>query len=280
MAIRLSMKNVFLLCILIQSSYGRPITLHDSIKEFLQQTDELESETERMMSLPRCGIQDAVRDGDKIRRYVLLGSKWPSKDLTYNITRYPSKQMLSIGDVDAEIAKAFNMWAVHTDLTFTKKSSSSFHIDIRFAKRDHGDGNPFDGPEGTLAHAFHPNAGGSVHFDDEENWSNSYLMRVAVHEFGHSLGLDHSDIESAVMFPFLNDKEHVTLHQDDILAIQELYGPKSICNNDYIDAIWTDENNITTFVFKGKNDCILTQESFPNGYPREISKDGPGLPAI
>lgn len=49
--------------------------------------------------------------------------------------------------------------------------------------------------------------GGDAHFDATEAWSiNSYrgtnLFQVAAHEFGHSLGLSHSDVRSALMAPF------------------------------------------------------------------------------
>ena len=49
------------------------------------------------------------------------------------------------------------------------------HIDISFNRFNHGDGDPFDGRGGTLAHAYFPIYGGNAHFDDSEFWTiNSY----------------------------------------------------------------------------------------------------------
>lgn len=68
--------------------------------------------------------------------------------------------------------------------------------------------------------------GGDAHFDAEERWSiDSYsgtnLFQVAAHEFGHSLGLSHSDVRSALMAPFYRGYDPVfQLDEDDIDGIQ------------------------------------------------------------
>lgn len=52
------------------------------------------------------------------------------------------------------------------------------------------------------------------------------LFYTAVHEFGHSLGLFHSQDPNAVMYPMYKKPEanQQILSQDDIKGIQYLYG--------------------------------------------------------
>ena len=282
----------------------------------LKVTGELDRETLKMMNTPRCGLKDKLGPSTRARRkkrYALQGSKWSKRELTYSITKYPSR--LKKRDVDDKIKTALGLWEDVTDLTIQHKGSGSVHIEIRFERGEHGDGEPFDGPVGTLAHAFFPEFGGDAHFDDDEYWTiddyrGTNLLQTAAHEFGHSLGLSHSQDSSALMFPFYRGYQpNLKLEADDIRGIQALYGRKGsgggprptgkpnvpsvpdspdddsdngdntdLCEGKgYIDTIFSNADG-DFFVFKGRHYYKLTDDSIADGYPRKISVDWPGLP--
>jgi len=66
------------------------------------------------------------------------------------------------------------MWSDVSGLTFSETSRTP-DIEIRFVSGSHGDGYPFNGPGGVLAHAFFPSSrglGGDAHFDEDERWTH------------------------------------------------------------------------------------------------------------
>uniref|UniRef100_A0A8C6MFE8 Matrix metallopeptidase 13a n=1 Tax=Nothobranchius furzeri TaxID=105023 RepID=A0A8C6MFE8_NOTFU len=194
----------------------------------LQITGTLDADTLDLMKRPRCGVPDV-----DIAQFSTFGNnlKWQTNTLTYRIENYTPD--MSQAEVDYSIEKALQVWAKVTPLKFTRIYSGIADIMISFGSRDHGDFYPFDGPDGTLAHAFAPSSGigGDAHFDEDEKFtfrSNTgyVLFMVAAHEFGHSLGLSHSDDPGALMYPHYSygNPDTFILPRDDVKGIQSLYG--------------------------------------------------------
>uniref|UniRef100_A0A915IT13 Peptidase metallopeptidase domain-containing protein n=1 Tax=Romanomermis culicivorax TaxID=13658 RepID=A0A915IT13_ROMCU len=132
--------------------------------------------------------------------------------------------------MNSQEAEMISVWQEHSYLRFEKvPGHQSANIDIRFAKLEHSDGEPFDGRGGILAHAFFPRYGGGVHFDDDEAWylnpRSIDLYSVAAHEIGHALGLKHSENDRALMAPFYQEysESAIRLQDDDIRGLKYLY---------------------------------------------------------
>ncbi|KAM6897959.1 matrix metalloproteinase-25 [Lycodopsis pacificus] len=221
----------------------------------VQETGVLDKETLKLMSTPRCSLPDFVGNEDMLRRrrrrrkrYALSGLKWHKTDLTWSVHSYPSPSLspdLSSSSVDMILTHAFKAWSNEAPLSFRRLPSdirgaaTGGDIRVTFARSLHDDGYPFDGQGGTLAHAFFPGrdaVAGDTHFDDDEIWSyggrsgSTDLFTVAVHEFGHSLGLSHSSSDPSIMRPYyqgpVQDIQNYRLALDDKHAIQQLYGVK------------------------------------------------------
>ncbi|KAE8587734.1 hypothetical protein XENTR_v10022081 [Xenopus tropicalis] len=183
------------------------------------------------MRLPRCGKHEQ-------RMSYNLGSKWKKDMLTYKIlnttAQLPEKM------VKDELSKALKVWQDVSSLKFVEVGiNETADIDMFFVSGLHNDGikNAFDGPGRVLGHAFMPpfsknkkDIDGDLHLDNDEKWTINEkkgvnLLQAAAHELGHALGLDHSTVTGALMAPtYKGYNPKFQLHEDDIQAIQALYG--------------------------------------------------------
>ena len=199
--------------------------------------------------------EDAVSpapDGE----YVLSGPRWPDRDLTWGIAQM-TVDVSTVAQTQA-LTAAFAAWDAVSGLSFTRVADCGFPFndprcttpDIRvlFGTGAHGGRGtdiPFDGPGGSVGHAFDPipaagTAAGDIHLDDGEDWkvdgrSIPDIQAMTMHELGHALGLRHPPnsecpLRSSPTRPtmcattFGADR---TLAPDDIAGIQALYGRPS-----------------------------------------------------
>ncbi|KAG6720806.1 hypothetical protein I3842_03G079700 [Carya illinoinensis] len=203
----------------------------------LKVTGRLDSDTIKQMNVPRCGEPDTLINGGNHvlhPQYAFFknNAKWPpsKRHLTYTFNSTAKAVRMEI--LNATCYYAFKRWEAVTNFRFQEApQGTKSDLVIGFHRGDHGDGTPFDGPGGVLAHAYSPTIG-QLHYDADEKWSLSPkltinqtdIVWVAMHEIGHLLGLNHTQVQNAIMFAYV--KNGVTrrgLHPDDIRGIRALY---------------------------------------------------------
>jgi len=175
-----------------------------------------------------------TREGPVAQIVALVNQGWAPTtgiaDVQYAFEN--TTQQLPADEVESEIVRAFNEWSKYVKVSFSPASNASADqtIAVLFASGAHGDGYPFTGPGGVLAHTFYPvpsnpePIAGDMHFNNDETWrigADVDVFSIALHETGHALGLGHSDNPNDVMYPYYS--MHTTLNQGDISAIQQLY---------------------------------------------------------
>ncbi|KAK6644653.1 hypothetical protein RUM43_000921 [Polyplax serrata] len=319
----------------------------EGLREFqwffgLNETGVLDEATLETIRKPRCRVPDRTfgRKQSRVKRYAYmdLNLTWFHLDLSYKFYNYSMNANKKNGMLqrlfDLDTREALDYWEEASSLQFKEKSGKTDLVFL-FGTYNHGDKVPFDGPGGTLAHAFAPGSymEGHVHFDDDETWtyqsyagwlslqrlsvgieyhvasacslcqssrffSGSNFLQVTIHEVGHALGLGHSAVENAVMFPtYKGYTPNFSLDRDDIKGIQSLYGKnlggerrrgkwyrKSLKNANELckvyyamDTMFVDKKK-RTFVFVGSKFWELGAEGIEKGYPREITSKWPEAP--
>ncbi|XP_067879381.1 matrix metalloproteinase-21-like isoform X2 [Heterodontus francisci] len=172
------------------------------------------------------GRRREVADGN------VSGLAFGKRKLKWRLLTEGYSSQLPVIDQRAAIRLAFRLWSEVTPIDFEedlRSSVSTVDITLAFGRGRHlGCSQAFDGAGQEVAHAWQ---NGAIHFDDDEHFSaaNSNqgisLLRVAVHEVGHVLGLPHIYGRGSIMQPNYSVVGWGTeLDWTDRKAIQQLYG--------------------------------------------------------
>merc|ERR1719244_263220 len=211
-----------------------------------EENDELKACLQR----ERCGEPLVSETGNRTARQS-LSYKFQKRQLTWMVYNTPPKTTLTKSQIETMTEHAVGVWACYSQLTFSRaRSLRDADIVVMFSPRQHdwvhyrtkqiqrgSDGSPFDGPGGTLAHAFYPvgDKTGNLHMDNYEKWSGNLnpgslnTFVTLVHEIGHNLGLPHSRSGQDIMAPFYRSMREgdLDLGSWETRAIQSLYGSRS-----------------------------------------------------
>ncbi|XP_007523898.1 matrix metalloproteinase-21 isoform X2 [Erinaceus europaeus] len=160
------------------------------------------------------------------------GRVFAKRTLSWRLVGEAASGQLAEAEQRRVFRLAFRMWSEVVPLDFREDlAGPAADVDIRlgFGRGRHlGCPRVFDGSGQEFAHAWRL---GDIHFDEDEHFSppNSdagiSLLKVAVHEIGHVLGLPHSYRPGSVMRPNYTPREPAfELDWADRKDIQKLYG--------------------------------------------------------
>jgi hypothetical protein len=180
-----------------------------------------------------------------LQAYVLNGPSWTSSPVRYYVNP-ANTNGLSDAAVIAAFQTASSAWSTQTQANISLAYGGTTTIGTV-------------GRDGTNAMFFRPDANGGVAATTYTWWDSSnhlteadmviwesdyqfftgtsgcvyglYLEDIATHEFGHVLGLGHSTVATATMYPYFYTpcfQDFRSLDPDDIAGVEALYPPSTV----------------------------------------------------
>lgn len=174
--------------------------------------------------------------------FTLSGPTWIQRPVSYVVN--PSNLDLPESAIDPAVRAGADVWAQQSNASFS----------FAYAGRSAQTTNTFDGANvimfrnasngSTIATTYWWSSGSNIVDADIVFWDGGfrfftgssgcsggfYIEDIAAHEFGHALGLGHSTVPSATMYPSTSscNVANRSLDPDDISGVTALYPPSSI----------------------------------------------------
>jgi hypothetical protein len=176
------------------------------------------------------------------RAYTLLGYTWPNSSVPYYIN--PANMDLPTSAIEPAIRAGADAWPLQSGASFafafagftaqTTNTNDGANV-VMFRNASSGSAlattySWFSGTRIIDADIVFWDAGFKFVTGSSGCSGGFYIEDVAAHEFGHALGLGHSAVASATMYPSISTcrQQNRTLDPDDIAAVRSLYPPTGV----------------------------------------------------
>lgn len=187
-----------------------------------------------------CAIAVGVLATAGVQAYVLSGKKWASSPITYYVNP-ANPQGLSASSVIAAIQQGAGAWSTQSRANVALSYGGTTNVST--VQYDGLNIVTFRAGSGPFAYTTYWFDGSNRLLDadmaiytDTATWytgtsgcsgNGAYIEDVTTHEFGHVLGLDHSSVGTATMYPSANYCATTLrdLDPDDISGVEALYPP-------------------------------------------------------
>ena len=192
----------------------------------------------RLCATAVCTVLTVCTLGVRVKSYTTGGHVWGSNQVVYYVN--PSNLYVSDSAAIWAIQTAANAWhdqsGADIQLVYGGTTSgSSLTLNNKNEVFFRNDSSAFIGETywwydgtGHLVDADIVLHEGYTYFAGSGCANGIYIEDVTIHEFGHALGLEHSEVANATMEPAMPgycDTSQVTLEADDISGIRSLYPP-------------------------------------------------------